>query len=205
MTDHDDKFDEFLTRAAAEYHEPPPVPRDAIWARIEQARRDPRGRTVELRPRARPMPWIWLGAAIAAGLTLGVAIGRLTGKPSAPMVAGLDSVAIRRGETVMRFAAVDHLSRIEALLTDYDTGQMDDQFRTNARELLATTRLMLDSRRLRDPRIRSLLSDLEVLLVQVSHVTADAPTDERTLIDQNMAERKIRIRVRNAIPAGPTA
>ena len=38
MTD-DERFDEFLRAAAQDYHRPPETPRDAMWARIETARR----------------------------------------------------------------------------------------------------------------------------------------------------------------------
>jgi hypothetical protein len=97
------------------------------------------------------------------------------------------------------------LSRVEALLTDYRTGRTDADFRAVARELLSSTRLWLDAGRVDDARLRALLEDLELVLVQITRLAPSGSVDERALIDQGLAEREIRARLRNAIPAGPTA
>jgi hypothetical protein len=38
MLPNDDELDPTLRELARDYHEPPPVPRDAMWARIQAAR-----------------------------------------------------------------------------------------------------------------------------------------------------------------------
>lgn len=213
----DDGFEDYLKDAAdREYRPPPATPKDAIWARIEAARRDPaRRRTtpvVSLDSRRR-----WAGPALAAAaiLALGIGIGRWL----VPEVSGRNEIATApspaaapeaapadpRAETVTRFYAIDHLRKVEYLLTDYQTGRVSGEFRATSRSLLAETRLLLDSPRLTDPAIRRLLEDLEVLLAQVAQLTPNGPGEERVLIDDNLAERAIRPRLRNAIPAGPTA
>ena len=67
--------------------------------------------------------------------------------------------------------------------------------------------MLLTAQRLSDPSTRVLLEDLELLLVQVARLAPaqKGQADERALIDDNMAERAIRLRLRDAIPAGPTA
>ncbi|MCC7004061.1 MAG: hypothetical protein IT357_18045 [Gemmatimonadaceae bacterium] len=77
MTDtrDDEKFEEFLQREAREINVPRgAVPRDAMWAAIEQARASRRGtpRATGRPPMLRYAPWI----GMAATLLLGVGLGR---------------------------------------------------------------------------------------------------------------------------------
>ena len=49
MDQHEDpKFEQWLKNAARDYHTPHPTPRDAMWKRIEDARRNKH--VIELRP-----------------------------------------------------------------------------------------------------------------------------------------------------------
>lgn len=211
--DRDDRLDERIMTEARRFREPPATPRDEIWARIQAARQGERQAprkpdVVDIATRRLPR-WIGPIAALAAAVLLGVAIGRWgtatapTADPNLAPVVAAD--ANSRAEAVVRFAAVEHLGRVESLLTDYETGQTAEGFRTNARELLSRTRLLLDSKRLTDPSMRKLLEDLEVVLIQVSQLPRTGPGEERALIDDGMAEQSIRPRLRNAIPSGPTA
>lgn len=79
----DDRFDEVLGNMARDYQRPPETPREAMWARIEAARRvaPPRPAPSEVRvlpmaPRRRLAPWI--ATAIAASLMIGIGIGRIS-------------------------------------------------------------------------------------------------------------------------------
>jgi hypothetical protein len=62
-----------------------------------------------------------------------------------------------------------------------------------ARELLTTTRLLLDQPQLRDERTRRLLQDLELVLVQVIQARSTAPETQRapreTLRETNLLTR----------------
>lgn len=200
----DDKFEEFLEEAAKGYRTPPPTPRDEIWARIEARRASSRSPVIDLASRRRVL-WVGPLVALAATLLIGIGIGRLT--TATPKTASDPVADAARANNVVRFAAREHFGQVNALLTDYETGQIDGDFHADARELLARTRMLLSAQRLSDPSTRALLEDLELLLVQVARL-APAPNgqaDERALIDDNMAERAIRLRLRDAIPAGPTA
>ena len=211
----DEQPDERLSQAAAQYRRPPETPREEIWSRIEAARRNQAPARTEVGDLAgRRRIWFRSTLALAAVLTLGVAIGRWMlpelrsgGAEAAPTtVASRDSASREtRGEAVFRYYALDHLRRVDYLLTDYQTGHVTDEFHASTRDLLSDTRQLLESSRLKDPKIRRLLEDLEVLLVQVAQLAPNGPGEERALIDDNMAERAIRPRLRNAIPAGPTA
>jgi hypothetical protein len=69
----EDNFESFLQREARDYNSPPPTPRDAMWARIEAERRARSASAASHEARARR--WLMLGAAIAAMLVVGIAIG----------------------------------------------------------------------------------------------------------------------------------
>jgi hypothetical protein len=222
---NDDRFDDFLREVAQDYHRPPETPKEAIWARIDAVRRPvgtapagdgseaPTGTPViELETR-RALGRRYLGPliALAAVLLLGVAIGRWSFRSPATVPPGTEPPVLVADSgaaglsTAGRLAASEHLSRVEALLTDYRTGRTDADFRAVARELLSSTRLWLDAGRVDDARLRALLEDLELVLVQITRLAPSGSVDERALIDQGLAEREIRARLRNAIPAGPTA
>lgn len=72
-----------------------------------------------------------------------------------------------------------------------------------ARDLLVTTRLLLDSPAGRDPARRTLLESLELVLVQIARLPhADTPA-ERALIDRAIRNGDLLARLRSAVPSGP--
>ncbi len=73
----DDEFDELLRDAATSYNAPPEPPREAMWAAIARAR-DAEVVVPILAARG-ARRWLATGAAAAAVLLLGIAIGRFSG------------------------------------------------------------------------------------------------------------------------------
>lgn len=73
MNDHE--LDDQIRHLAESYNEPPATPRDAMWARIHEARA---GSIHAATGGARRMYWLRMGAGIAAVLVVGIGIGRLT-------------------------------------------------------------------------------------------------------------------------------
>ena len=196
-----DRFDERLREAARDYHRPPQTPREEVWQRIVAARAARRQRRQEWR-----LAWRW-GVGIAAVLALGVGIGRWTAT-GAP--AGLPSTTSRGGDQsglAYRVAAAQYLTRTEALLTRFRseirTGEPDAQFARQARDLLGTTRLMLDCPAGRDPRLKGLLEDLEAVLAQISQLSPRTDREDVQLINQGLEQRGVLLRLRTANPAGP--
>lgn len=206
MTDqHEDpKFDQWLKERAKSYHSPLPTPRDAMWKRIEDARRHKS--VIELRP------WMRWAVAAAAVLVLGIGIGRWSmNQTSAPVAAGtqvaneIDSLA----DVAYQVAATQYLSRTEAFLTSFraDANRSVNTARLarQARDLLTTTQLMLDSPAAENPRLRSLLEDLELVLMQISLLNPVQDSQDRDLITQGMNKSNVLPKLRSAIPAGPVS
>ncbi|MGH7606080.1 MAG: hypothetical protein ACREME_01970 [Gemmatimonadales bacterium] len=207
MIEHDDpQFERWLRDAARAYHAPPTTPREAMWDQITARRRR---RVLTLRVTR------WALAA-AAVLALGIGIGRW----SAGRGAGPDDLVVPSlaGETdasrafVYQVAATQYLSRTEAFLTGFRAelqrggraAQLPPRFTGQARDLLSTTRLMLDSPAADDPRLRSLLQDLELVLAQIAQFGASDGADA-DLITQGMDHSNVLPKLRSAIPAGPLA
>jgi hypothetical protein len=200
MMDNDEsKFDQWLEDAAKKYNTPGPTPRDEMWARIQAERAQSARRAVVLRP------WLRWGLAAAAVLLVGIGIGRLTSNQSAGTGTPVASADTSRA-LVYRVAATQYLSRTESFLTgfraDLRAGRVD-AFPGQARDLLATSRLLLDSPAADDPRMRALLEDLELVLVQISQLEAGRDRRNADLITQDMDQRNVLPKLRSAIPAGP--
>jgi hypothetical protein len=124
-------------------------------------------------------------------------------------VAARDSVA----QTLYRAAAIQTLVQAEAVLTAYrgaESGASDPQVMQQsarwARDVLSSTRLLMDSPAGRDPRMRALFSDLELVLAQIVQLSGTPlQASERELIDRAMRDRDLLPRLRSAVPAGLAA
>jgi hypothetical protein len=127
--------------------------------------------------------------------------------PTAPTeVASADSAA----SALYRAAAVQTLVQAEAVLTAYrgaeattrDPQAMQQAARW-ARDVLSSTRLLIDSPAGRDPQMRALFTDLELVLAQIVQLSGTPLQDsERDLIDRAMRDRDLLPRLRSAVPAG---
>jgi len=198
-TMNDDEWDQRLSKAARAYHQPSETPREEIWAGIRARRKR--------RSILRPPQVIWWSVGVAALLIIGIGIGRLSMKsqPTKPT----PELAVQppsRQSAAMGVAAIQHLSRVEALLTGFraegKAAGSDANFSASARDLLSNTRLLLDSPELTDPQMRGLLEDLELVLVQITQLSAEHGHEEVDLITQGLKQRGLLPRLRSAIPAG---
>jgi hypothetical protein len=140
-------------------------------------------------------------------------------RTNAPRSAGTGAPAARAplgasARTLYQAAAVQTLAQAEALLTTYRraddmVGGRDQEAMLQAarwaRDVLSSTRLLLDSPASRDPQLRALLSDLELVLAQIVQLSgAPLQADERELIERAMRDRDLLPRLRSAVPAGTT-
>jgi len=201
----DDRLDERLRHAAQDYHRPPATPREELWQRIAAARATRRRKVIVVRAALR-----W-GVGIAAVLTVGIAIGRWTARGGDS--SGAPAVATGTDQTptlAYRVAAAQYLTSTEALLTGFRAEARSPsvpaaQFSSQARDLLATTRLMLDSPAAQDARLKGLLEDLELVLAQIAQLPPGGGGDREDVqsINQGLDQRSVLLRLRTANPAGP--
>ena len=200
---NDDRFEQQINEAVRDYHKPPETPREEMWAAIEaERRRRSAPRIVVLRP-----VWRW-GIGMAAVLVLGIAIGRhlQSGKGGTP--ASTAAASSRPGDGLAyQLAAAQVLTRAEIVLTSFRAdvrtgGRPDSQFLDQARDLLGSTRLLLDSPAGQDPRLKPLLEDLEVILAQIAVLSASRDTADVEIINQGIDQRSVLTRLQTANPAG---
>jgi len=219
MDESEDRLDALLRDAAKDYNAPPATPKAELWERIAAARKANGPATARrddvlplrrgFRPTARPTLRVALG--IAALLALGVAVGRITapGQPvltpaaPAPTLGATPGREAPRGELAEQLATVQHLGQAESFLTELNTGKAAQDLVPQAQDLLSTTRLLLDSKRLTDDRTRKLLEDLELVLVQIATLDPKDRREDLGFIADGMAQSHLRTRLRNAIPGGP--
>lgn len=201
----EDPMDRLLEQARDEYNRPPVPPRDEMWAAIQARKQE----------RRQPSPYkkiVWpLG--IAALIALGFGLGRLTHddkKLPGNQVANNDTDPPTDQGPVspaMASAALQHLSRAETFLVGFkleaSSRVPDQQLLSGARDLLSTTRLLLDSPDLKDQRMRQLLRELEVVLAQVAQLQADPTREDADLIVHELDKQGVLPRLRTSIPAGP--
>ncbi len=217
---NDPAFEAWLAKVAPTLNEPKAVPRREMWEAIQAARTTAQdaqaGRLSGVIP-LRRSTWRLL-SVIAAALLLGVAIDRVAlrsaDRESVPVVV-LPSTPSDSSDPsrLYRMAAAQTLTQAEALLTAYRAGAERErdpiaarQLGSWGREVLGSTRLLIDSPAGDDPQLRALLNDLELVLVQIIQLSgAQLDATDRALIDEALQNRDLLPRIRTAVPAGIVA
>jgi hypothetical protein len=213
----DAEFDAWVSGVAPALNAPKPAPRDDMWAAIQAAQQTSRDAQSGRIPGVTPFRKHWrLMSVIAAALLIGVAIDRFALRDTTTTVATNPAPASPAPDSaadatrIYKLAATQTLTQAEALLTAYRASGVSTrdpvaakQLATWGRQVLSSTRLLIDSPAGTDPRFRALLDDLELVLVQIIQISG-APLDpsERALIERALEERDLLPRIRNAVPAG---
>jgi hypothetical protein len=198
----DNRLDELLTDAVRTYRPPPDAPLDAIWPRIE-------AEAFAVQPAKRTPGWRRFAGAIAATLVFGVLIGRVTAsRDFTPPFAAKESGTPARlastsaGDPYQR-TMQEFLGRTAVLITALPAnghpGTNDTKLTEQARQLLGTARLLLDSPVGREQRTKELLEDLELVLAQVARLQSQRPGEALTLINEALEERDVVPRIRSAV------
>ena len=228
----DDRFEDFLRSAIHEVDPAPVVPREEMWARIESARRFQRPKK---RVQPAWIAWgVGAAALLAVGIGIGrmsvlrqpsqQQVAVQANQPAASSAENTNTSAApstqRQGgsaphsatpqpansSTPYRLAALQHLSRAEVLLTAVSSGTVDREVSIWANDMLASTRMLMDSPASDDPRIQHLLEDLELLLAQIAAASpAQRNSAELNLIQQGIDQTNVLPRLRATVPANTTA
>ena len=204
----EERFEAWLKEQADTYHRPPgDAPREEMWEAIARARQA----RVATPPRHLSLFASRWALPLAASLLIGAGIGvgywmRGPAASEAPVVATRslvpDSVV---SNTTYEVASVAHLTAVEAMLTSFRAEQRtetDAALQRLARDLLATTRLLLDSPAAENAVRRQLLEDLEYVLAQIVQLDPNAPAEDRAMVDRAIAREQVLTRIRSSIPAG---
>jgi hypothetical protein len=214
----DDRFDKLMRDAADTFRRPPEPPIDEMWAEIEaRAGFGSATPAIPITPitaakRGSRVPR-WLG--IAATLVIGIGIGRgssLVGRQAVPtqparVAVAEPSPAIPRNDPALdrpyEIEASQYLGQTAALLTslpsEAKSGRTDPQFANRATDLLARTRLLMDSPAANEPAMRDLLEDLELVLAQVVRLRSNASRTELDIINRALEQRDVIPRLRTAV------
>ncbi len=201
----DDRFEDFVRRAAQDYHRPPDVPREQMSARIVAERAERKAQQAR-RPSVGQY-WVRWGLAAAAVLVIGIGIGLRLGPRLVrqPQVAQQPATTTAREQIPAAFqiAAVDHLRHVETFLTVFQTEARQgsvEQMPALARSLLENTRLLMDSPAGRDAHMAALLDDIEVVLAQIASY-GDHDASDLNLIEQGIERRGLLLKLHAAVPA----
>jgi hypothetical protein len=220
----DPQFDAWIAQVAPTLNAPGSTPRAEMWDAIRAAQNTARDAQAGLIPGVTPLRRSWrLMSVIAAALLLGVAIDRLAlRRADHPQVASVPPAPAPKDSAdptrLYRMAAAQTLTQAEALLIAYRANEVPERHPAAARQLgiwgrevLSSTRLLLDSPAGTDPQLRPLLDDLELVLVQIIRLSgASFDTNdralmdrarERALIDGALQDRNLLPRIRTAVPA----
>ena len=179
-------------------------PLDRMWERIE-------AEAFRTSPRRFPTRWARTFLPLAATLILGFGIGQLVPRTigGAPASSEIAQGPLDRGVPVVNVSseaepfvglATDYLERVTALLVTLAAESRDgkslEYSATQARDLLATTRLLMDSPQPVKPHLRGLLEDLELVLAQIARLPAKPDAPDVYLIDQALDQRDVLPRLR---------
>lgn len=215
MDEHE--FDKLIRELRWSFNVPVDPPLEAMWTVIEDAHFNaaaPMNTAVPSIPRVQSRaslaPWL----AAAAALVIGIGIGRFiprTGAnapalaPPARVVArttakGVDTSAVA---DAYRDQTSRYLGQTAALLISLPardgSGKADAAFAGKAADLLVTTRLLIDSPAAQDPKMRSLLEDLELVLVQIARLRVERSRSDLDLIHQAVEQGDVLSRLNSAV------
>jgi hypothetical protein len=201
----EEKFEAWLKESADEYHRPPgDIPREEMWGAITRARQA-RQASVAGHIGHRSVRYaIAASVLVGAGIGLGYWMrGPAVTQPAVVAASATPDSVIRN--TTYDVASVAHLTAVESMLTSF---RATERTETNialqrlARDLLATTRLLMDSPAADDAARRQLLEDLEYVLAQIVLLDPNAPAEDRAMVDRAIAREQVLTRIRSNIPAG---
>jgi uncharacterized membrane-anchored protein YhcB (DUF1043 family) len=203
------RFDEVLRDLPRSFNPPDQPPLDDIWAVIEDAHFNAPASVSSHRGMIWRAPWL----AAAAALVIGIGIGRyvprsprITDNQSpAPLTASAQQPSSDTSAVVdaYRDQTSHYLGQAAALLISLPakdaSGKADAGFAGKASELLVTTRLLMDSPAAQDPKLRSLLEDLELVLVQIARLRTERSKGDLDLIHQAVEQGDVLSRLNSAV------
>jgi hypothetical protein len=207
----DKRFDDVLRDLPRNFNEPGTPLLDEMWTVIEDAHFNAPVSISSKRGMISRAPWLAAAAALVIGIGLGRYIPRganpalTTDSPSA--VAGSSTLLTSDTSAVAeayRDQTNRYLGQAAALLISLPVrdanGKTDAAFAYKATDLLLTTRLLIDSpAAAQDPKLHSLLEDLELVLVQIARLRSEKNKGDLDLIHQAVEQGDVLSRLNSAV------
>jgi hypothetical protein len=212
----DKRIDDVLRDLPRNYNTPAEPPLDEMWTVIEDAHfnapasiSSTRG-TMSRGSMTSRAPWL----AAAAALVIGIGVGRYLPRGAQPAEnAASPALAVNSTTQASDTSAVAdayrdqtnrYLGQAAALLISLPTkdanGKTDAAFAYKASDLLVTTRLLIDSpAAAEDPKLHSLLEDLELVLVQIARLRGEKNRGDLDLIHQAVEQGDVLSRLNSAV------
>jgi hypothetical protein len=204
-------LDDVIRELPQSFNNPPEPPLDEMWGVIEDAHFNSPASIGRSRGMISRAPWL----AAAAALVIGVGIGRYVplGKKSATNPASTSASVSNQGlppgadtsavADAYRDQTTHYLGQAAALLISLPakdgSSKADASFAGEAADLLVTTRLLMDSPAAQDPKLRSLLEDLELVLVQIARLRGERNKGDLDLIHQAVEQGDVMSRLNSAV------
>jgi hypothetical protein len=205
----DERFNDLIRHLPRSFDAAPEPPLNEMWAVIENAHFNT---PVSVRQRGflAVAPWI----AAAATLLIGIGIGRyLPRAATTTQVATASAIATAKPTATFsdtsavadayRDQTSRYLGQTAALLISLPAKdanvKADAAFAGKAADLLVTTRLLIDSPAAQDPKMRALLEDLELVLVQVARLRVERSRGDLDLIHQAVEQGDVLSRLNSAV------
>jgi len=201
----DDRFEEVIGDLPRSFNSPPPPPLDEMWSVIEDAHFDAPQSSTASRGSFLSTPWL-----AAATLLVGIGIGALIPRAKSPVTtqSPIAQTATTRDTSAVADAYRDqtnqYLGQAAALLISLPakdaSTKANSTFANKAADLLVTTRLLIDSPvASQDPELRSLLEDLELVLVQIARLRNERSRGDLDLIHQAVEQGDVLSRLNSAV------
>lgn len=202
----DDQFDEVIRDLPRSFNVPPssPAPFDEMWSVIEDAHFN----APQVKPASRPSflstPWL-AAATLLVGIGIGVMIPRVkSAAPAEPIVQATATADTSAVADAYRDQTNQYLGQAAALLISLPakdaSKHTDSTFANKAADLLVTTRLLIDSPAAsQDVKLRSLLEDLELVLVQIARLRGERSRGDLDLIHQAVEQGDVLSRLNSAV------
>jgi hypothetical protein len=203
----ENRFDDVVRGLPRTFNEPPTPPLDEMWAVIEDKHFNAAASTPRWSRSRSFVPWL----AAAATLVIGIGIGRnlsvdaSTPETTSQPVSATTVTGASQSEVVdaYREETTDYLGQTAALLISLPEAGAPDlsdaRFAGKASDLLVTTRLLMDSPAAQDPKLRGLLEDLELVLVQIARLRVERNKSDLDLIHQTVEQGDVMSRLNTAV------
>jgi hypothetical protein len=207
----ENRFDEVLRDLPRSFNNPHEPPLDEMWGVIEDAHFNSPAKASRPGGMTSRAPWLAAAAALVIGIGIGhyVPLGKNAGRgATSPLAAGSAEALPPGADTsavgdAYRDQTNRYLGQAAALLISLPardaTGKADSSFAGKAADLLVTTRLLIDSPAAQDPKLRSLLEDLELVLVQVARLRGERNRGDLDLIHQAVEQGDVLSRLNTAV------